>query len=322
IENLKAASRGYAYFQDRDLEERVEFAPVHYDDVFEEAVARWQGDAAALQGLGLGGPAENLFSWLPATDAEAQKFWWTHLADLALYRLTRIYRQQVRARVLDQIAGRIEAEDGPPKCSVLAHSMGTAVAHDCLHLLGTVRWSGHANALSPRHWRFNHLFMVANTSRLLQTEDDQMKKAYESIVQPGGVEDPSSYCATYWNFRHEADPVPFSRMFEPVGWKDYTNVVIRHYYEPNVHGLSHYLLNPRVHIPILRKLVHPRVVTPEEEVAAVGAFPLFAGRFAAVEKARDLARDLEQMKAELGEDPDIGKLLQVLLRFHLRVKEV
>lgn len=323
VETLKAASRQYDYFRERDLEDKVEFVPLHYDDVFSDAVARWQADAAAVQSLGLPGPAESLLAWLPAADPEARSFWWTHVADVALYRLARVYRQQVRSRVLEQIAARVEAEPGPPRCSVLAHSLGTAVAHDCLHLLGTVRWGGHANALSPRHWRFENLFMVANTSRLLQTDDDQMKKVYESIVRPGGVEDPSSYCGAYWNFRHEADPIPFPRLFEPAGWKGYAGVAVRHFYDANIHGLSHYLRHPRVHIPILRRLVHSRAVTPEEEIRAVNpdAFPQFGGRFAAVEKAKALAARLEELKAELGEDPDLSDLLRLLVEFFRRVKE-
>ncbi|MDF1554993.1 MAG: hypothetical protein P1P84_18130 [Deferrisomatales bacterium] len=323
VETLRAASRQYGYFQDRPLEEKVEFVPVRYDDVFDAAVTQWQGDMAAIQGLGLSGPAASLFSWLPASDAETRQFWWTHVADVALYRLTLIYRQRVRTRVLEQIAARIEAEDSPPRCSVLAHSMGTAVAHDCLHLLGTVRWGSLTNPLSPRHWRFEHLFMVANTSRLLQTDDAQMAKAYQSIVHPGGVEDPASYCASYWNFRHEADPVPFPRPFEPVGWKNYNTVLIRHYHDRNIHGFAHYLLNPRVHIPILRKLVHSRVVTTEEEVAAVNpdTFPMFGGRFAAVQEARELMGDLGSLQAELGDDPAFGDYLGVLVRYYRRVKE-
>lgn len=323
VEVLKEASRSYAHFQSRPLEDRVEFVPIHYDDVFEQAIAKWQGDAAAVEGLGLPGPASALVSWLPTSNAEAQKLWWTYVADLALYRLTRVYRQQVRARVLDQIASRIEAEAAPPPCSVLAHSMGTAVAHDCLHLLGTVRWAGAANALSPLHWRFDHLFMVANASRLLQTDDPEMKKAYESIVRPGPLEDPGSYCATYWNFRHEADPVPFPRMFEPAGWKNFTSVVVRHYREPNVHGLSHYLVNPRVHIPILRRLVGSKAVTPEEETAAVNPdnFPMFGGKFAAVEKGRQLAARLEELKAGLGEDPAASDLFRGLVRYFELAKE-
>lgn len=323
LETLREASRQYAYFQDRALEDKVAFVPLHYDDVFAEAVARWQADAAAIQSLGLSGPAEELFSWLPAADTEARSFWWTHVADVALYRLTRTYRQQVRTRVLEQIASRVEAEPAPPRCSVLAHSLGTAVAHDCLHLLGTVRWGGHANPLSPRHWRFENVFMVANTSRLLQAGDEQVKRAYESIVRPGGLEDPSSYCATYWNFRHEADPIPFPRMFEPVGWKDYAGLAVRHFHEPNIHALSHYLRHPRVHIPILRRLVHSRVVSPEEEAQAVNPdrFPQFGGRFTAVEKAKDLAHSLEELKAELGEDPGLADLLRLLVGFYQRVKE-
>ena len=324
VEALKNASNQYAYFQDRALEKKVEFVPVYYDDVLDAAIAQWQGGMAAIQSLGLSGPAESLFSWLPASDAEAQQFWWTHVADVALYRLTRIYRQQVRARVLEQIATRIEAEDGPPRCSVLAHSMGTAVAHDCLHLLGTVRWGGHANPLSPRHWRFQHVFMVANTSRLLQTDDAQMAKAYRSIVRPGGVEDPASYCATYWNFRHETDPVPFPRSFEPVGWTKTTDVRIRHYYDPNIHGFAHYLLNPRVHIPILRKLVHSRVISEAEEIAAVNpdAFPMFGGQFAVLQNPQKLLRYLGSLQPQLGDDPEFGDYLQLLVGYYRRVKEV
>lgn len=323
IETLKEASRQYAYFQDRPLEDKVDFVLLHYDDVFSDAVARWRADAAAIQGLGLAGPAESLFPWLPAADSEAQSFWWTHVADVALYRLTRTYRQQVRTRVLEQMASRVEAEPGPPRCSVLAHSLGTAVAHDCLHLLGTVRWGGNANPMSPRHWRFENFFMVANTSRLLQTDDSQVKKAYESIVRPGAVEDPASYCAAYWNFRHEADPIPYPRMFEPVGWKGYTGVAVRHFLDPNIHALSHYLLHPRVHIPILRRLVHSRVVTPAEEAQAVNPdhFPQFGVRFPGVGKALDLARHLEELKVALGEDPSLSELLRLLVHYYRRVKE-
>ena len=97
--------------------------------------------------------------------------------------------------------------------------------------------------------------MVANTSRLLQTRNAEMKPAYDSIVKPGPLEDPKSYCFAYWNFRHEADPVPFPRRFEPIGWTNYQNEMVRHCYEYNVHNLSHYLLHPRVHIPILNKVV-------------------------------------------------------------------
>lgn len=143
-----------------------------------------------------------------------------------------------------------------------------------------------------------------------------MKKAYESIVRPGPVEDPSSYCATYWNVRHEVDPVPYPRMFEPVGWKDYTSILVRHYREVNVHNLSHYLLHPRVHIPIFNKVVSRKAVPREEEIAAIDQYPQFSGGGNFVEKAKESAAKLAALKATIGEDPDKAEWLSSLVAFY------
>lgn len=316
IDTLKRLSAQYAFFGRHALEDRVEFVPLAYDHIFNEIIAQWRGDANAVMQFDPTGVLRDSLDWLGTAGTKEQDFWWSHIADLAMYRFFPVYRQRVRSFVIARMAERIErakAEDGEATCSVLGHSMGTAVAHDCLHLLGTERWGERANPLNPAHWRFNHVFMVANTSRLLQSDI----KAYESIVRPGALEDPGSYCATYWNFRHEADVVPFPRMFEPVGWKNYASMLVRHFRGANVHDLSHYLLNPRVHIPILRKLISPRAVTPEEEVSAVDSarFPQFGGNLAFVEKARQLAARLEALKAGLGDDPQPKAWLASLVAY-------
>lgn len=321
VKTLQKVSRQYPYFQSKPLEERVEFAPIHYDQIFQEIASRCQQEVAQIDQLDPTGTFSRSLSWMASAGEKEKNFLWSHVADLAMYRFCPLYRQRVRSHVIAEIAGRIEQAfeaDGSATASVLAHSMGTAVAHDSLHLLGTVRWGERANPLNPAHWRFNHLFMVANTSRLLQTEDREMKKVYESIVRPGPVEDPDSYCATYWNFRHEADPVPFPRMFDPAGWKNYTSIPVRHYYEPNVHNLSHYLLNPRVHIPILRRLTSPKGVTPEEEIAAINPdrFPQFGGELAFIQKAKRMAVELEELKTSLGDDPEPSTWIRTLVRFY------
>ena len=321
IKTLQKVSRQYASFQSKALEERVEFVPIHYDEIFQEIVSQYQKDATQAEQLDPTGCLRGALSWMDAAGEKEKNFLWSHVADLAMYRFIPVYRQRVRSHVIAEIADRIEKAfeaDGSATCSVLAHSMGTAVAHDSLHLLGTVRWGDRTNPFNPSHWRFNHLFMVANTSRLLQTEDGEMKKAYESIVRPGPVEDPNSYCATYWNVRHEADPVPFPRMFAPVGWTNYTPILVRHYYDPNIHNLSHYLINPSIHIPILRKLTTPKAVTPEEEIAAVNPdrFPQFGGEFAFIQKAKLMAVKLEEIKTALGDDPSPSSWIRSLVQFY------
>ena len=316
IKTLEKVSQQYAYFQKtgQALTDKVEFVAIDYDEVFEEIITKWQQDSSSIAQFDVDKVLKGSLDWLAT--ASDEKFWWSHLADLVMYRFFPLYRQRVRSHVILQVAERIEKEmdaEGSATCSVLAHSMGTAVAHDCLHLLGTVKWAKKANPLNPSHWRFQHIFMMANTSRLLQSEDAEMKKAYESIVRPGPVEDPSSYCAAYWNVRHEADPVPFPKMFEPVGWKNYTSVVVNHFHEVNVHNLSHYLLNPRAHVPFFNKVVSRKAVSQEEEVKAVGEFPQFGGDF---EKLKNLAAKLSAIKAGLGDDPTPLDWIQGLLEFY------
>lgn len=326
IQTLAETARSYAYLRSHPLESRVAFVAVQYDEIFRDTIARWQADAAELQRLDPSGGLSAALGWLAGATETEKTFWWSHLADLALYRFSPIYRQRVRIHVIDQIARRLEQalrEDGAAAASVLAHSMGTAVTHDALHLLGTRRWGERANPLNPRHWRFQHLFMVANTSRLLQTDDDGMAKAYDSIVRPGATEDPNSYTATYFNVRHEADPVPYPGMFEPVDWPPnrYTSLVVQHYWAPNVHGLSHYLRNPRVHIPVFQKLVGPRAVAPDEARLAVDQFPQFGGRLAAVEKARAFAARAAELQARLGRDPAPAEWIHQLVRFFSLTEE-
>ncbi len=320
VETLKSASKRYAFFQTNPLENFVDFAPISYDSVFRNIVGQWQANAAAvssLPGNTLGGAT----NWLTNAGDTEKNFWWTHIADVALYRCFPTYRQAVRAHVMNDIVAKIApAVNAGANVSILAHSLGTAVAHDTLHLLGsTGSFNGNPNALVATNFRFNNIFMVANVSRLLQTQDTEMAPVYKSVIRPGKTADPATYCQRFLNFRHEADPFTFPRMFEPVDFDPlrYRNEVIRHYWKANIHDVSHYLLHPRVHIPILRALTKAAAVTPDEEKAAVNPdnFPQIGGNFAFVQKVVDLAKRLNDLQIELGEDPPNSVLTRSLTKY-------
>lgn len=319
-ETLKSASRKYKFFQSRPLDELVDRVIVNYDDVFRNLLGRWQADTRTIQEYDPTNTIGDSLSWL-ANCAETDKnFFWTHVVDVAMYRCIPVYRQAVRITVIKQIADKIVAAlaaDPATRFSVLAHSLGTAVTHDSLHLLGTKNWDNHANALNPVQFRFANIFMVANVSRLLQTEDAEMRPVYKSIVRPGRLGNRESYCVQYHNFRHEADPFAFPRAFEPADWKNYENVVIRHYRRPNIHDLSHYLLNPSVHVSVLRALVGNDAVTPHEHITAVNPdnFPQLAGSFSFLAKAQALAATLGDLQRSLGEDPPNRILTSSFSRF-------
>jgi hypothetical protein len=155
--------------------------------------------------------------------------------------------------------------------------------------------------------------MVANTSRLLQTPSAEVAPAYGSIVRPGPVEDAGSYCATYLNVRHGFDPVPQPRRFDPVGWrKEYSTVVVDHLRDPNVHGFSHYLQNPRVHVPVLRRLTRSSAVTAAEEVREIEAFPQIDVA-EPLERARAHLLDLQARALDAGDDPAPPRLARMLV---------
>ena len=330
VETLADLSAQYAWFESRPLGSLVEAVPIRYDHVFTAAVEQWRDEASGVSELDPGGVLGAIVDTL--ADATDESVWWSHVADLVMYRTLRAYRQRVRTDVIRQIAERVEAAweaDGAATCSVIAHSLGTAVAHDCLHLLGTQQWGGAGSPFSPAHWRFQHVIMLANTSRLLQTPDGEVAAAYESIVRPGPVEDPASYCGTYLNVRHELDPVAFPRRFDPVGWRpQYLALSVNHYWNSNIHGFSHHLQNPRVHVPILRKLTKRSAITGEEEIEAVAGFPRFARPAASgpgaahavalegslLDRAHEHLVQLQGLMLEVGDDPTPKELARMLLR--------
>lgn len=327
VETLKRAAKRYKFFQNKPLEEHVEFVPLSYDSVFQSIIAQWQADASAvtsLPGNTLGGSLD----WLAGATEDEQTFWWTHVADVALYRCFPTYRQAVRAHVMDDLTAAAQpAVDAGDNVSVIAHSMGTSVLHDVLHLVGSKETLGGVpNAFRARNFRLTNIIMLANVSRLLQTQDAEMKPAYTSIVRPGRLADAESYCSRYLNFRHEADPIPFPRMFEPVDFdpQRYSNIVIRHYWQANVHDVSHYLLNPRVHIPILRAVTRQSAISVDEEKAAVNPdnFPQIGGDFGLVQKVATLAERLAALQRRLGENPSPAVMTQAFTQYATAVREI
>ena len=323
IAKLKELSEHYSYFDENKLEDEVKFVQITYDNIISsEVLNEWQADAEKISDFAKenGLEDDDALNWLKSAGETEKNFLWSHVADVIIYRFFPIYRERIRISVIGQIKNEVNRqinEFRKAHCSVLAHSLGTAVAHDSLHYLGTQRWGGTTNVFDPTHWRFQSIFMIANTSRLLQTEP----KAYNSIVKPGPNLDGQSYCYKYLNFRHELDPVPFPRMFDPVGWGSaFQSILVRHYRDWDIHGFKHYLDNPRIHIPILRALTGPWAVSDQEDVEAVDCYMQFGGKLENVQRASDFTSDLENTKCELGEEPSISDLIKAMINFYQLIK--
>jgi hypothetical protein len=160
---------------------------------------------------------------LEPAEVDATGFW-SHAADALLYRLSSTVRERVKVRVAKQIIDEVTKQydtEQESLWSVIAHSLGTAVAHDALDMLATGHVPGApVNAFDPKIEQANVIAMVANTSRLLETVVD----AYESAVKPGRAGQAGRDCLRFLNFRHFLDPFTIPQMFHPQAWPDAATV--------------------------------------------------------------------------------------------------
>ena len=278
---LAGLYKQYPKLAEKPLDQRIRFHEINYDDIFRGLADNWAARAAELRKLITPGASPlltNVFDELSAAATTDNNFIWSHAADVVLYRLAAEVRMAIRTTVAKQFAEGINEDlDARQTCrfSVLAHSLGTAVAHDSMHALmaGTNAVPG-GRSFSPRNVKAVCLMQIANVSRLLETGPD----VYESHYRPGPSDGNDNGANYFFNCRNSWDPFPVLRPFEPVGWpaEFFREITVRHVHDKNVHGFEHYLKHPAVHIPFFRAatddLGTPRKITRTQEDAALQAF--------------------------------------------------
>ncbi len=199
----------------------------------------------------------------------------THILDVALYKFCRPVTEEVMTLVQSQI-GELFAEPAKNgdsvEYSIIAHSLGTLVIYEAYHAM-----MGGANPLEPAGRPFN-VFLVANVAAALWQRGPTL---YDPTMAPNLRFD-DGWCFRLTNIGHRLDPVPRLRPFDPPaswfqpGKKDQTYFDIwlqdEDVLSENIHSLSHYLSHPRVHVPLLRQLVHPTVISDDELQAAIDSW--------------------------------------------------
>lgn len=267
---------GYQWFADHEgFGPSVRLVPVSYDEAFSDLLTQWDRSSAALgdftQEHGIAIP--DLLGWLHDVDEEEGKFFWSHLVDVLLYRFVPTVTARVRTSVKEQIATALLEASGDEneivQTSVLAHSLGTSVAHDALALLATQPTEQGNRRLMIENHHFEHLFMLSNVSRVLETTP----KVYESAVRPPGAGG-AAYLNWYYNFQHRFDPFPAVKPFAPVGWGRRYRAVLdgERKVDFDTHDFLNYLDDPQVHIPIYRALFGNDSVTPVEAERAIAIY--------------------------------------------------
>jgi hypothetical protein len=319
----KALETAAAYYKDQfpsqgenanPLSNSLKFVEIHYDDIFEKVRSTWNTLANSLVNdefpgatpTGVANVANHL-----ADVTEPDDWFGTYALDAVLYKAFPLVRQVIRHSVASQLANSVvqhTPSSGPkPRFSIAAHSLGTAVTHDAIQLLGSTAWMKFRgsipegigdemlsrlrtrygdNPFSPGQFKWQSLFMIANVSRIFC---DPKPDSDRSIVRPSfSTNNDRNAARYYYNFAHTMDPIPLVQPFSAMEtWPRSAaeghaedRIDLRHFYEKNIHGFAHYIKHPYVHARILRRTVPGRfkdshVAMADARVGSGGDFSNF-----------------------------------------------
>ncbi len=319
---LVETSGRYAFFEDEKLEDWAEPVAIDYDGFIEKALKRWSDQAenfstfAAKNELRF---ADDL-DWLKKVSAADAGFHISHVIDVLIYRFFKLEQGQIQDAAKLAITKRIQMcrdQDSASQFTLVAHSLGTAVAHDALaELGGAATLDGKPNAFSAKNFSFRSIHMLANVSRVVQTEP----KVYKSVVRPGSGG--NAYCDRMFSPRHELDPFMLPMPFEPVDWSGYVGEKVRHFHYWDIHDFAHYLDHPRVHVPILRSLTRSTAITKAEAAEAENSYPRFAGVFQGIANAQASIERLGQLAQRMDPDKGLKENWETLLEMWAVLKEL
>ena len=199
------------------FERKFDFVPVTYDDIFVELVTQWQETAGEIapfaDRLGAGQVAR-VAGWLADADSTQDSIA-AHAIDVLLYRGFSLVADAVRDRVLKVITEHLTADSD---WVVIAHSLGTAVAHDALDKLWRNSFGqGEPLTGNPIFRQAKAVVMIANLSRLLQSDREVLTGSW---VQPGHLGQPGRMGLRYLNINHRLDPLTRAHPFDPTDWPD------------------------------------------------------------------------------------------------------
>ena len=323
---LVECSERYPHFKNRKkLDEYAEPVPVEYDRFIQTALARWDAQANSFGAFAManGLPGADSLDWLTGVAGEDAGFLMSHVADVVIYRLFRLEAERIKTNVQLTIFEEIQrkrAQDAGARFSLMAHSLGTSIAHDALAEMGVApRIGDDINTFNTQNFRFDSIHMLANVSRLLQTKP----KAYESVVRPGSNRTKNRYCGRMYCHRHELDPITIPKSFDPVSWgSDFHLTNLRHYRGWNVHGWLHYLDNPRVHIPLLKSISKSSAVTPKQHRNAVSDYRRFGDDLENLAIAQNKISELHALAQGIDEDKGLEDNYAALCKLWAHAKEL
>lgn len=317
----KAAEYYPGFNANEPLTGAIEFVEIRYDDIFDNIRHQWAKLADGLSAGALPNATPNILHSITGVISHGggDSFVATHVLDVGLYVSFRIVQRLVQLRVaskmMNTIADHAQEPEGSRNYFVVAHSLGTTIAHDAIQRMATTGWLTEAdkvsgliensgfsiesfhravdrygkNPFAPGNFKFDGIFQLCNTSRLLS----QTKPAYESSVRPMFSSGPKNNAVRkFYNAEHVLDPIGKFKKHRakeawPVAASNFTATDlfdIDHLHSGNVHGFAHYMTHPAVHARLLFLAAPTRFTTADFQTALAripdgGDFPRFSSRF-------------------------------------------
>lgn len=246
-EGLNEAAKGFG-LSNFDINDKVEFFQFNYSTFLDEIRQRDAEHATSiaehlvlLKGHGLG---ENIVTKLTEffADFDEDDMLYTHWMDVIYYGLM-FWGEKIRVDFAKKINDvMIEANKGNRDVHLIAHSLGTAVAHDTLAKLfrKDVDITSQIPGLDIAKFKIKSLWTVANVSRLLNLLND-IADPNHSIVNGSGT----GCCAHLINVRNTFDPFTWFMQYNGSGER-YKLKEVNTVRLWNTHDIKEYMAAPPI----------------------------------------------------------------------------
>ena len=272
--DIKSSYNSYSALKDRDFDKHYRFVNINFDRYFDLLLTN---TGSAVENLSIALPGiipPSLVQLFSKSKEIEDNFFWTHIVDVILYRYLKGVRRAVKAHVMAKILREIFGTKTNPyarprQWSVVAHSLGTIVAHDAVSgIQGEAIKAGYTKAMP----KASMLAMIANVIPPLVSNN--FGTAYNDFVRPDGQ---NSITYNYLSCAHRLDPLVQAFPFRSNEWADLLGnndggdgsfhfFPSLNHYRPDLllddvgklsgfdelipHSFKHYFSNPKVHIPL------------------------------------------------------------------------
>lgn len=274
------------------INEAVEFVEIRYNEIFDGIVKNWNTLASSLSDMpgSIKPEVGKVTTWIADNTGDDAGFATTHALDVSMYFLFKIVSRMVQLEVASQMMVKLaaHAEDANHRSVVIAHSLGTAVAHDAIHRLANTAWLSNPgkieaiatraqqlgtdltadeitaqkavfkSAFGPGQSCFEAIYMIANVSPVLQRVGVVPAKGYcvPRYADPNNSDRVQT--ERFVSIGHVLDPAHIIGDFRaenvwPLSAANNTavDISVKHIWDKDIHSLDHYIINPRVYREIL-----------------------------------------------------------------------